>query len=89
MIRMTCLAGALALAATSAQANPPDNDLGLAGVSFDQDDRTEARKAMDEQAQRPARGGELSSTIYIKTQERLAKSFEQPIPDKIGESTSE
>ncbi|ONF45040.1 hypothetical protein BTO32_00745 [Marinobacter lutaoensis] len=87
MIRIVCLTGALMLVAPTVLAADPEPLPGLVGVSFAKDARAVPRKVLDQQAAKPARGGELSATLYVKTQERLAESFQQPIPDKMVEST--
>lgn len=81
-----CLAGVLALIASTVLAEEPDTDTGLVGVTFSQKSSV-VRRIFEEQAARPAPGGELNTGIYIKSQERLAKTFEQPIPDELVEST--
>lgn len=86
MIRFVCFTAMLTLAGTVANAGEPD-DSGLAGVSFSDDKRAEVREALNKQAEKPSEGGELPMTLYVKTQERLAESFDQPIPEKLGEST--
>ncbi|MDX5327642.1 MAG: hypothetical protein LPK06_02480 [Marinobacter sp.] len=42
---------------------------------------------MEAQSEQPATGGELSEPVVIQTLERLKDSFQQPIPQRIGEST--
>ncbi|MDP4548542.1 MAG: hypothetical protein ABJM19_07060 [Marinobacter sp.] len=78
----------LALFASNAMATEPDTDLGLTGVQLERDTRTDVRKIFDNQARQKAGGGELSMALYAKTQKRLAESFDQPMPDRIGESSS-
>lgn len=62
---------------------------GMMGLSFQDDDRSNVAKILDEQASQPAKGGELSQDIYVLTQERIAETFSRPIPDSINESTRE
>lgn len=78
---------AVLLTSAAAMADKPAVDAGLEGVSFASDKRSPVRKAMDKQAQQKAEGGELSLGLYVRTQERLAQSFDQPIPEKMVEST--
>lgn len=60
---------------------------GMMGLSFQDDERSKVAKILDEQASRPATGGELSQDIYVLTQERIAETFSRPIPDSINEPT--
>ncbi|GGC57008.1 tetratricopeptide repeat protein [Marinobacter halophilus] len=61
----------------------------LAGLSFNPPPPAGATKILDDQAQRPAKGGELSEPVMVNTLERLSDSFRQPIPQRIGESSRE
>ncbi|MBJ6138614.1 hypothetical protein [Marinobacter litoralis] len=88
MNRKVGVLAVLALFASNALATEPDADLGLAGVQLERDTRTDVRKIFDSQAGHKADGGELNMALYAKTQKRLAESFDQPMPDRIGESSS-
>ena len=59
----------------------------LAGLSFDPQSAAQVSRIMDAQAEPAARGGELSEPVVLQTLERLKESFQQPIPQRIGEST--
>ena len=59
----------------------------LAGPSFEQQSGSRVSRIMEAQSEQPARGGELSEPVVIQTLERLKDSFQQPIPQRIGEST--
>ncbi|MBZ0334191.1 hypothetical protein MARI_18730 [Marinobacter sp. JH2] len=83
-----CLLATMALVASNALATEPDTELGLSGVHFELDKRTNVRKVFDKQAEQAPVDGELSMALYAKTQKRLAESFDQPMPDRIGESSS-
>lgn len=42
----------------------------------------ETRQLLDEQAHSaPATKSEISAPVYVQTQQRLSKSFDEPIPD--------
>ena len=82
-----CFSAAMLLATGTAMAADTGAAPEIEGVSFADDKRPLTRKALDKQAQQPPRGGELSLGLYVRTQERLAHSFEQPIAEKMVEST--
>ncbi|MFV8571564.1 hypothetical protein ACNQ6O_10200 [Marinobacter sp. SBS5] len=83
-----CFLAVMALVTSNAIATETETDLGLSGVHLERDNRTDVRKIFDKQADQTPRGGELSTALYAKTQKRLAESFDQPMPDRIGESSS-
>lgn len=83
-----CFLATMVLVTSNALATEPDAELGLSGVQFKTDNRTNVRKVFDKQAEQTPAGGELSMTLYTKTQKRLAESFDQPMPDQFGESAS-
>jgi hypothetical protein len=78
----------MVLATSSALATEPGAELGLSGVHFESDNRTDVRKVFDKQAEQKPAGGELSMALYAKTQKRLAESFDKPMPDRVGETSS-
>ena len=75
------------LVATGAVAAEPEVTEGLMGLSFQTYETTGVVRIMEEQAKAPVRKGELSEALYIKTQERLTNTFDQPIPERIAESS--
>ncbi|RMJ05621.1 hypothetical protein DOQ08_00291 [Marinobacter litoralis] len=83
-----CFLAATVLVTFNAMATEPEAELGLSGVNFQPDNRTDVRKIFDQQAEQKTEGGELSMALYAKTQKRLAESFDQSMPDRIGESSS-
>lgn len=85
---LTVVLAGMVMAAT-AGASEPEPASGLMGLGFHRYEATGVAQIMDMQAQAPARKGELSEALYIKTQERLAKSFERAIPERMTESTSD
>lgn len=88
MIRSILLSAAVLLFSGGTLAGDAPED-GLSDVSFAKEKKPLVRKALNKQAEKPAKGGELSATLYIKSQERLADSFDQAIPATLGESTRE
>lgn len=88
MMRSIILSATALLFAGSALAGDAPED-GLSDVSLARKTTPQVRTALNHQAEKPAKGGELSTTLYIKSQERLADSFDQAIPEKLGESTRE
>ncbi len=75
------------LMTTTAAAAEPENASGMMGLSFQTYESTGVVRIMQEQAKAPISKGELSEALYIKTQERLANTFDQPIPERIAESS--
>jgi len=75
------------LVAASAVASEPEPASGLMGLGFHNDELTGVEKIMNMQAEAPARKGELTDALYIRTQERLANSFDHPIREQMAEST--
>lgn len=59
----------------------------LTGPGFERDERAHARKALDAQVEQPVKGKELSAQIYLRTQKRLAESFDHKIPETLAEPT--
>jgi len=88
MKRLTAVIAGLLLATTAA-ASEPEATPGLMGLSFHTYEPTGVERIMEQQVQAPVRKGELSEALYIKTQERLANSFDQPIPERIAEPSSD
>lgn len=86
MKRLTVLVAGLLLATVTVAAEPEPAP-GLMGLSFHTDEPAGVARIMRQQAEAPVRKGELSEALYIKTQERLASSFDQPIPEQIAESS--
>ena len=76
-------------ASTSLLAVELDDSFGF----YNNDEKNKAtplvKRALESQAKRPAKGGELNVLIYLKTQERLAKSFDSQIPESISVTTRE
>lgn len=83
-----CFLATMVLVTSNALATEPDTELGLSGVHFESDNRADVRKVFDKQAEPTPTAGELSMALYAKTQKRLAESFDQPMADRIGESSS-
>ena len=60
------------------------------GVDAEQEHQVGAatQRALEQQRRSPpAEKSELSVSVYIDTQRRLADSFKQPIPESFGEQT--
>ncbi|RBP25051.1 hypothetical protein DET50_12444 [Marinobacter pelagius] len=62
---------------------------GLIGMDYTPAEQYRARAILQRQSDRPSeqREGELSNELYIKSLERLADTFEHPIPETASEST--
>jgi len=86
MKNILVLVAGIVVSASAVASDAVDADA-MMGPSFKQDEPGNLRRVMDIQAELPARGGELSELLYVRTQERISETFARPMPDRIGEST--
>lgn len=84
----TLIAGALAVEVQAGDGEPQRFDFGLSYSVAEPERAPETRRKLDRQSASGAGPeSELSVQAYVDSQERIAETFRQPIPERIGENT--